>query len=124
MVKSFKFIVTTMLFVGLAGCVCERKMYRTNIKNDTQIHPQIKDKSMQDICSKKGDATNEEHHQTWSPKGRPETSKKDTKSITNFKTNDFVGVAVSPPRMPKNTYKSTRFRASCLHKYKNRRKIS
>ena len=41
MVRSFEFIVTTMVLKGLAGCVRERKRYQTNIKNDTKINPNI-----------------------------------------------------------------------------------
>ena len=42
MVNSFKFIVKTNVFEGLAGCTRERKGYQTNIKNDT--------KSTQNLC--------------------------------------------------------------------------
>ena len=38
---------------GLTGCVRERKMYQSNIKNDTKIHPNIDDKSIQNVYSKK-----------------------------------------------------------------------
>ena len=44
-------------FEGLAGCVREQKRYQQNIKNDINIHPQINDKSMQNVYSK-NDATN------------------------------------------------------------------
>ena len=41
MVKSFKFIVKTMAFEGLAGCVREQKMYQNSIQMDTKIHAKI-----------------------------------------------------------------------------------
>ena len=41
MVKSFNFVVKTLLFEGLAGCVLERKGYPKNIKNETEAHTKI-----------------------------------------------------------------------------------
>ena len=40
-------------FEGLAGCVRERKRYQNNVKNETQILPQIDKQSMRKRCSKK-----------------------------------------------------------------------
>ena len=53
MVKSFKFIVKTMVFEGLTGCVREQKMYQNNIQTDTNIHAKIDENSKQTLCSKK-----------------------------------------------------------------------
>ena len=68
MVKSFKLIVETNLFEGLARCVRERKGINKNIKHDTKIYPQI-DKNRCKIDARKSDATNIEHHQNWKRKG-------------------------------------------------------
>ena len=47
MAKSLNFIVQTMVFDGLEGCMCERERYQKNIKNDTKIHPNTYEKSIQ-----------------------------------------------------------------------------
>ena len=64
-----------------------------------------------EYIARKSDAESIENYQNGVHKG---IAKFDTK-------NDFVVVAVSPPRMSKSIYKSTRFSASYLHKYKSKR---
>ena len=41
MVKSLQFIVNTMVFEGLTGCVRERKMYQKQIRNEIQTFPEL-----------------------------------------------------------------------------------
>ena len=41
MVKSFKFIVKTMVLEGLANCVREKKMYQNSIQMDTKSMLQL-----------------------------------------------------------------------------------
>ena len=53
MVKSFEFIVNTIVLEGFAGCVRERKKVSKNIKNVTHVKFQINTKSMWKRCSKK-----------------------------------------------------------------------
>ena len=53
MVKSLNFIVKTMVFDSLEGCMCERERYQKNIKNDTKIHPKIYEKSIQKHARKR-----------------------------------------------------------------------
>ena len=55
MVKSFKFIVKTMVLEGLAGCVHERKCIKKYIKNEIKSFP----KSVENRCendARKSDA--------------------------------------------------------------------
>ena len=53
MVKSLNFIVKTIVFYVLEGCMREQEKSSTTIKNDVKIHPQIDETSMQKPCSKK-----------------------------------------------------------------------
>ena len=57
MVKSYKFIVKTMVFEGLTGCVREQGFHQTCIKNKSKIHPEIDVKSI-GIRVRKRDAQN------------------------------------------------------------------
>ena len=41
MVESYKFIVKTMVFEGLTGCVREQRFHQKCIKNKSKIHPEI-----------------------------------------------------------------------------------
>ena len=41
MVQSCKFIVKTIYFEGLTGCVCEQKMYQNIIQIDTKIRVKL-----------------------------------------------------------------------------------
>ena len=41
MIESFKFIVKTMAFEGLTGCVRAQKIYQNSIQMDTQFHAKI-----------------------------------------------------------------------------------
>ena len=75
MINAFEFIVQTMGFEGLARCVHERKKYQKHIKNDTNIHPQINDKSMQNLCSKK-ECTKHRKSSYMESKREPKTIKK------------------------------------------------
>ena len=68
MVKSFKFIIKTIFFEGLASCVRERKRYQKNSNKYTKIHPTIDDKSMRKLWVEI-DATKIENHQKWNRKG-------------------------------------------------------
>ena len=52
--RSLKFIKKTSNFEGLAGRIRERRKVSNNIKNDANIHPQINENSMLNLCSKKG----------------------------------------------------------------------
>jgi hypothetical protein len=79
-VKSLKFNVKTMVFYDLEGCMCERKRYQKNIKNDTKFHPKFNEKSIPKTCSKK-----EHQNMNTHPKS---DSKMVPKSIKNhFKIN-------------------------------------
>ena len=44
----------TNIFDGLEGCMCARWSIQKNIKNDTKMHPQIDEQSIQISCSKRG----------------------------------------------------------------------
>ena len=57
MVKSYKFIVKTMVFEGLTGCVREQGFHQKFIKNKSKIHPEIDVKSIV-IRGRKMDAQN------------------------------------------------------------------
>ena len=52
-VESFKFIVNTMVFEGLTGCVCEQKMYQNSIQIDTQIHVKIHENQRRNYVQKR-----------------------------------------------------------------------
>ena len=65
MVKSCKFIVKTMVFEGLTGCVREQKMYQHSIQMDTKIHAKLmKNRSRRYV--RKSNANNSENHSTQS----------------------------------------------------------
>ena len=53
MVKSLNFIVKTMFFDCLEGCMREQEKSAKTIKNDVKIHPKIDETFMQKLCSKK-----------------------------------------------------------------------
>jgi hypothetical protein len=52
-VKPCKFIVRVIVFEGFARWVHERKIHQKSIKNDTKIHTEIYEKSIQISWSKK-----------------------------------------------------------------------
>ena len=65
MVKSCKFIVKTMVFECLTGCVREQKMYQHSIQMDTKIHAALmKNRSRHYV--RKSSANNSEKHSTQS----------------------------------------------------------
>ena len=68
MIKIIQFR-NNWFFEGLAGGARERKNYQTNIENDTNIHSQIEEKTMQNLSSKKWCNKKYRRHQTWNPNG-------------------------------------------------------
>ena len=52
MVKPFKFIVTTILFESLAGCVRERKTYQKHIKHEIRSFPKSVEKRRENDARK------------------------------------------------------------------------
>ena len=72
--QSFKFIVITLVFEGLAGCVRERKSYQQNIKIDTLIHPKSMIKQCR-IYARERDARMIEHVWKMEAKREPKSTK-------------------------------------------------
>ena len=63
MVKSFNFIVKTIVFEGLTGCVREQKMYQDSIQMDAEIHAKVDENRSRNYV-RKSNANNSENHST------------------------------------------------------------
>ena len=96
MVESYKFIVKTIVFEGLTGCVREHGFHQKCIKNKSKIHPEIDVKSI-GIRVRKRDAQNNGKTSKIKSKRQPKSSNMQQKRVQKSMSKMQIGKAREPP---------------------------